>query len=583
MLEQLVHALVSGETGLVGVVPELDGLDGSGTTTLAESACADARVRRHFTDGIGWVTVGADPFDLVATSVGRRAVEVGALMPADAARLAGLSAGDADRLLAARLMHELGSADAQEFANVAAALPGRSLIVLDGLLHPQLTVAALMLAPEATVLATARTGEGFHPNARLIRLPGWRLLTSLAERLGTPEPPCPDLSDEVRRAQAVREVLEEGLPSLGMPDSVARLIELGVFATDRNIPAGLAKALWRVSGGLDPREADLTLSGLEVLGLLRVAPDRDALLVPDPIRTYLAHALGQEGRERLSRLLLVALDEYLEDDESPESHSYLVRHLPWHFGLAGAPVEDLVCAPHWLSGKLFDHSTRELERDLSLVDTPQGMRLRRALAQSAHLLTGDHAHAVATLASRLPSLPAIARGLGEELTESGEGWLEALWEPPDLPPESLRRTFTATDAILTAVAAGPGWVAVGDEEGSVFLWRLDGTPEAWCTGHDGPVHALAVAPGGEWLASGADDGTACAWTGEGRPLAVVEHGGPVRAVAIAPDGTWFATASSDGVRAWDRDGAELWATDPEDWPDAEAGEWSLAIGGGGAW
>jgi len=85
-----------------------------------------------------------------------------------------------------------------------------------------------------------------------------------------------------------------------------------------------------------------------------------------------------------------------------------------------------------------------------------------------------------------------------------------------LAPDAVRPGCDAADVAMSYLAPGgdllvfavsAGWVAAGDRDGRVRLWRRgDPSPRAIHVAHDGRVGALAFSPGGAWLASGGWDG-----------------------------------------------------------------------------
>ncbi|MER6949324.1 WD40 repeat domain-containing protein [Nonomuraea sp. NPDC000554] len=566
-LEQLVSALVSGESGLVALVPEVDGAEGFGTTALAAAACADPRVRRRFPKGVAWLTVDADPPEILRGHLMERIEAVG------------------DELDPLEVVSD------PEGMVACSTRPGDGLVVLDGLRHPALVYATAMLAPHSSVLATARTAAGLPEHATIVEVPplerGWPLLVALADALHTAAPRDVDLADAGARTAAVHRVLAEGLPRLGLPDSVERLVELGVFAGDGTIPAGLVRLLWHETAGLSSVDTELTLAGLSALGLLSLAPDRQVVVLPDAVRAYARGAVGSEVTAALVR----ALDDGSGTLESAEERSYVLARLPDHYTSAGGDVADLVCDGGWIASKLEVYGVTEVERDLTRAGTPLAERLRHTLAQNTHLLerSQDGTRRLAVLAARLHAVPMIAHEVRALLRGLGCAWLECLWEPPDLAHPALRRTLSSESGAATAVAFGPdgGWVAAGDESGTATIWNADGTVRATLEGHDGQINAVAVAACGSWLATGGDDGTVRLWRPDGTEEAVLRgHDGPVSRVAIAPDGTWLASAGPyEDLRAWRGDGTPLWharaGLDPGGTLSISSDSTGLVLTGGG--
>ncbi|MFI6599606.1 hypothetical protein ACIBHX_25420 [Nonomuraea sp. NPDC050536] len=538
-LDRLVTALISGEADVVAVVPEIDGLECAGTTTLARAACEDPRVARHYSGGVFWFAIGSDG-----------------------------------------LIRSTGQ-------DVLGEEPGDVLVVFDGLHRHPIRPSAFELAPEARTLLTARSAAALPAEAEIVRVPlparGWPLLSALSSALGTAQPPLTDAGDAGQRAAAVRQVLAVGLAGLGTPGSVERLVELGVFAADGHVPAGMIRLLWRQTADLSEVESELTLAGLSALGLLRPSFHDDVLVVPDPVMAYLTQALGGEGALRAGRALVEALVEHPWERLTEAERVYLAVHLPRLLAGTGGHVADLVCGAGWIVSKLGSHPPAFLEQDLALAGSPLARRLRRTLAQSAALLAeareGLPNTLAATLAGRLHPVSPVAGDLRELLRESGRPWLECLWEPPDLPAESLRRSWRAGLDGAEVMAAGPGLLVTGDAEGKVTLWNLDGTIRTEFQADQDGVDAVAVAPDGSWLVTASED-VVTVRSPDGTPTATIDHEGQlIREVAIAPDGAWLVTATiANGVMAWRPDGTLLWQGEAEIGYPA-----NLGIGAGGAW
>ncbi|WP_214324582.1 WD40 repeat domain-containing protein [Nonomuraea sediminis] len=536
--DDLVAELLRGGADVVAVVPEIDGLECAGTTTLARAMCADPRVAEHFSGGVFWYEIGSDG---LIRSVGQ---------------------------------------------DIPGEEPGDVLVVFDGLHRHPTRPSAFELAPMARTLLTVRSAAGLPSGAEIIRMPlperGWPLLSTLSSALGTAQPHLADPGDAAERASAVRRVLAEGLAGLGTPGSVERLLELGVFAADGHVPARMIQLLWRRTADLSEVEAELTLAGLRALGLLRTSFHDDVLVVPEPVMAYLAETLGAEGALRAGRALVEALVEHPWEWLTEAERTYLAVHLPRLMAGIGGPVADLVCGAGWIVTKLGTHSTAYLERDLELAGTPLANRLRRTLAQNAAMLAeareGSQKTLVATLAGRLHPVSPVAGELRELLRESGHAWLECLWEPPDLPAESLRRSWRAGPDGVEVMAAGPGLLVTGGSEGKVTLWNLDGTIRTEFQAHQDGVDALAVAPDGDWLVT-ASESVAVVWGLDGTPMARIDHETSlIQKVAVAPDGAWLVTATLEGVVAWRPDGERLWQAEMETGYPA-----NLSIGAAGAW
>ncbi|MEU7895916.1 hypothetical protein AB0B45_24060 [Nonomuraea sp. NPDC049152] len=391
-MEELIKALVESRSRVIALVPEIDGLEGAGVTTAAALACADHRVLERFPNGISWLSMGADSPEAVRDQLVDRAFEVNGDPDSDTDWLEDLPAAG-------------GLVDGSELAFT----PGDGLVVLDGLRHPYLPLLVAVIANRVSVLVTARSSRGLPEGTLVIRLPAprWALLERLSSELGVRPGHEPDLRDPRSRELAVHEVLSAGLAGLKLPGSVARLMELGVFADDSNIPAGLVRLLWKRTAELEPLDCELTLAGLSALGLLSRAPDREVVMMPEVIRGYLraVPAAGELGG--LHRALVEAIDEATHTAFSPEDVTYVFSHLPGHAEQAGREVAEVVCDGTWIAGKVHHFGVTAVEQDLMMAGTPMAERLRRTLAQSMTVLERPEltAPAAATVAAntRLPS------------------------------------------------------------------------------------------------------------------------------------------------------------------------------------
>lgn len=550
-LTELVARLTSDEHGFVAVLPELDGVEGFGTTALAAAACHIPEVAEHFGDGIDWLTVGVAQPHVVESLVRDRLESFGVPWI---------------------------TADAEpEFEE-----PGSGLLVLDGVRTAEQLRACLSLTSDVTVLVTARTADILPGLPSIIRLKvpegGWPLLARLSGSLGTSVDDAFDLADPAARAYAVRKVLDAGLPSLS-PGALPRLLELGAFAADSDIPASVVPAVWQRTAGLSKGASERLLAELCEAGLADLRPDRDLLLVPDVVRDYLRQASSGEAVSRTAKALIGTFTD-VEETVTDEAVMYCLAHLPDHYVAAGEDLAELVTQTGWIASKLASLGIAAVDRDLARAGAPEAERLRRTLARNAHLFThGDRGALLPTLAARLYG---DAGELREMLHAVGEPWLDCLWAPPDLPHPALVRTMRLNDERVTQVAISPDstWIAGASWEGKARIWNLDGSLRATLSGHEDAVSSVAISADGTWLATASWDRTVRTWLADGTPIAVMEAAhGEVQQVAIAPDGTWIAAVTDDGsLMAWSDTGNPLWRV------QAQADEHSkIAIGAGSAW
>lgn len=572
-VEELVAALVSGDQGIIVVTPAIEGAEGFGTTWTAAAAVERPEVRARFPDGITWLTADGAPEELIP-EVFAEALPDGDLMEAWLRPFTDAVEREGEERAAHRL------------TEMAAAARRDRLIVIDGVRHQAVLGAAVAmgLLPVTIVLTTLLTPPGDDTLA-VVRVPplppgdarallaggphafdeaavgraqGWPLLLTLMAALGAAPANGFDPADPAARAAAVHEVLERGL---SFPETADRLLELGVLAGHGPLPHGIVAGLWQETAGMSAMDTELALAGMGALGLLAQAPDRDVLLVPEAVHAYARRALGPDGAARAARALIFG--EIPESEPTSADFHYFLRHFPAHFEQAGEPVADLVCTGRWVAAKLEWYGLAAVERDLALAATPEAGRLRRTLAQNAHLFGGESRGgltALATLAARLHLLPRIAQEVRGLLGGSGEDWLESRWAPPDLPHSALRRTLAGHDGHVNGVAVAPDgtWLATWGDDGTARLWNLDGTTRA-VLDHDTLVTNGAIAPDGTWLATSGWDRTVRLWSADGAARRTLTgHESIVNDVVIAPDGSWLASIDNDGtLRTWTSEGAAL--------------------------
>ena len=616
-LAEVVSALTAAGSGPVALTTGLVGAGGFGKTTLAAKACQDRKVRRLFRGGIVWITVGRDTdgpglaariSEVIATADGDSGPAFTSPEQAGQA-LAGALAGRGRTLLVVDDVWT--AAQLQPFA--AAGQPCRLLVttrrpvVLDDVADPRQIKVDAMPDPVARRLLTRglpAMAAGLERD--LLDLTGrWPLLLNLvnhrlagdvedragidtaaaaaAGRLRERGPAALDITDSGQRQTAVAATVGYSLDALDSGDR-DRFFELGIFAEDAEIPLSAVALLWQGTAGLSAAAAESLCERLDGLSLLTLAwaGEVRVLVLHDVIRDFALSRLGPAGQAAAHAALISAARPVTGPGAAsgalprngegggtawwrlPETPGcgYLWEYLTYHLQAAGlaAELDEVCCDLRFLAVRLRRSGPAAVEADLARSGSPTAGRLRRVVAQNAHLLgpAEPPAAVITTFTSRLGGIPELASQL-PALRSGLHAWTAwPSWPPPDLPSDALIRVLTGHRGPVNAVAIAPDgtWLATGGGDGTVRTWAADGTPRATLTGHDGPVRAVAIAPDGTWLATGSDDGTARTWAADGTPRATLTgHHGPVSAVAIAPDGTWLATAGDDGTaRTWAADG-----------------------------
>ncbi|WP_283138630.1 NB-ARC domain-containing protein [Rhizohabitans arisaemae] len=582
-LDQVTGVLL--KRGATGVPVALLGEGGSGKTALAIDVCNLDRVRRYFSGGVFWVTIGRDGTAADEAAAVRELIgEIGDERPAP----------PGTEWMARRLGEVLGGR------------PGRKLIVVDGV-RDRLTLfdfaadkSRLLLItrePAAPPIGSVRIPVGRMAQpvaaevltrglpsvreehvARLVALTGGRALSlallnrRLADdvargtavdtaagravaRLGRAG--APDI-----REIAVGEVVEYSLEVLGVRD---RFLELGVFPEDVEVPTSVIALLWRGSGLTAEQSGELCdrLGGLSLIGRGRFGEPMLHAVVQDYARSE--DGLGPAGTAAAHRRLIdqlrgsppVAGGPDTAWWDLPPDEGYLRNHLAYHLHGGGRSQEFTALARdlRWIDARLHRDGPLALASDLRLCDAPGTAGLARLMARSGHLL-GDLGAESLSSGNRLTHLGELPE-FADRLQESGIPFLSPVWPLPEIPhPVGYRRTGHFG---ISAVAVSPdgSWLAGAGRDGRVRLWGVDGDQRVMSAEHDGEVSAVAVAPDGSWLVSGGEDATLRLWGTDGDERGVLRHDSGISAVAVSPDGSWLVGGDRGGtVRLWGTDGDE---------------------------
>ncbi len=130
------------------------------------------------------------------------------------------------------------------------------------------------------------------------------------------------------------------------------------------------------------------------------------------------------------------------------------------------------------------------------------------------------------------------------------------WYDPD-EPETETRNFAWKGSVLALAAAPSGrWLASGNQDNSVHVWRLWSGDEMEMTGYPGKVTRLGFDASSRWLAVASAAGvTVWDFAGKGpqgrRPSTLDRHDGEVTALAWHPTEPLLATGGADGnVAIW---------------------------------
>ena len=405
-MEPLVARLLNEQPeGPTAITTALRGAGGYGKTTLAKAICHDKRIRRIFSDGILWVTLGERP------NVVGGVVKIYAQLTDQ--RPAFIDWEDAANSLAEALAEKrclLVVDDVWHQSHLRPFLRGgpnctRLVTTRDSSTLPlnseQINVDAMrqheavaLLGAGLEVILSLPLPEGKEPNTSLplgriegelialtTRLGEWPLLLKLANGV---------LRNRLQRGQTLSEAfdyLDRALDKKGLTafdarqsedrsqvvartlgvsfelldeEEYARYQELALFPEDVDVPVALLEKLWAATGDLDEIDAEALCDRLAQLSLLAdLNLTTHTLRLHDVIRTYL---IDQYDADNLQSLHSFFLDLHQPTEPSPllpnptsiiqdtksltwadlsPTDAYLWTHLLYHL-LAAGRGEELV-------------------------------------------------------------------------------------------------------------------------------------------------------------------------------------------------------------------------------------------------
>jgi WD40 repeat protein len=575
--------------GITGEALGLHGQGGIGKTVLAAAVARDDSVRRHFPDGIFWVTVG----------------ERGDLVGAQIELLGALGASAAEPRSAAE------GADL-----LRAALADRQcLLVVDDVWSTAAAQAFATTGPRGRILYTTRDERVVRSVGADVRpvdvLPAQAARDLLAGLTGVEPADLPDDVDRVLQATGrvalalalagaavgrggrdwhdVAEQLERaGSTFLDHPyANTFKAMQVAVAALDKELAGAYAAlavypedalvpirtvALYWSSSEEAARELLESLAGRRLLSLTG-----DAITFHDLQRDFLLlrvadlTVLHDDLLSAFRRLLPTTAGAWRD---LPEAEPYVWDHLFYHLRGAGdaAGMLDLASDLAYLARRAFHSGPHAAEADLrqALELYPEDVvvgRLLRGFAQWGHLLAGHVSvgELAATFASRTTEL-ASSSGPAPLAELLPARFLRVRWGLPSSPTALIRVLDGHHAQWVTAVSFSPQGhlLASSGDDGWVQIWDVaTGKPTRALDPASGALSSAAFSPDGHALASGSTTGSVRLWDlASGASILTLEgHAHAVTKLAFSPDGCLIASAGRDPTAiVWDVATGEACAT-----------------------
>jgi hypothetical protein len=492
-----------GAAGVTGRALGMAGQGGIGKTVLAAALARDDSIRRHFPDGVFWVTVGEQP-DLVASQIALlaridvprpqlRSADEGAqaLREALAGQQCLLVADDvwsAEAAMAFRVTGPQGrvlytSRDPAVLRDVAAA------VTTIGVLSPE---AAVELLAAVTGVRTPPPDEA----GRICSAAGYvALAVALAGATIGGGSSWPQVARDLEAGAgtflghpyaATFKAMQVAVTALDADDAHA-YGTLAVYPGDTVIPVAAVGRLWSHLYGSSREQTRARLDRLAALNLLSAHPD--GIAFHDLQREFLLLKTGDLRARHVE--LLTAYRRLLPAGggwaDLPVDEPYIWDHVLFHLRGAGdgAGIRALACDLAWTVMRCFTSGTYAAETDLRLAaslypEDPGIGWLLRLLAQSSHLLapasqpdagTPAPADLAVALASRLRDAPAPldAHALSSLLPRR---YLAPAWDWPAQP--GLSRVLAAHTGSVDAVAFSPDGRRLASAEGQSKIQLWDG-------------------------------------------------------------------------------------------------------------
>ena len=587
--EKLKKALLQSDRsrlGLTGVGKVgVQGMGGIGKTVLAAAVAHDPEIKRAFSDGVLWITVGQEP----------NIVEL-------QQELASLQ----------RINDTVFHSERQGKLLLNRALGDQALLlILDDVWRPEHAALLDVVGSEGKLLVTTRNREVLvNLGAKEIQI---EVLSRRQARLllgdwaGQPDTELPSLADHVAEAcgflplalsmigaivrleptawgdalhrleHADLEKIRQDFPDYPYPnllralavsvESLAprdrkRYLELAVFPEGLPVPQAAIEVLWS-TGNLDSLESRELIRRLTARSLLR--RDEESLY---RLHDLQGHYIRRKARDlpALHRRLVGAYKAHCPDGlASGPDDGYFFEQMPYHLArsLRVRELREMLSDFNWLSKKMHLTTLQSVISDFELL--PSGDKLIRAQAAlrlAAHVLARSPEELASQLYGRLDSRDGlgIQSLLRSAYTHSkGHHWLQPIYRSLEPPGGPLFSTLEGHAAAVSKVVVLPdSRVVSASDDRTLRVWDANSCETLSVLKGHSDVISVVTPLHDNRVVSGSNDGTLRIWdTDSGETLHVMAgHSRTITDVVVLDDGC-IASASDDRtLRVWDTDSGE---------------------------
>jgi len=574
----------------------LQGMGGVGKSVIAAAFARATEMRRAFTDGVIWLTIGENPdpsanMKLVGLAFGDDPVNY---VDLDTAR-ARLPKVLSDKVCLIVLDDVWNVAHATPFVNALGPRCRLLITTRDGGLVTALGAQEHGLDVLTDAAALQLLANWCDQDVGLLRseavsvanecgnLPLALALCGAMARDGTP---WSDMLEALEEADLT--FIEGKIPNYPYPDVLKALkvsvdalakenpaaaehyYKLAVFPADEAVPEVAVLTFWLHTDELKERDARRLLTTLERKALLRLEGEGPHRLVSlhDLQYDYLRGVVGDLSS--LHSQLLEAYQQKCADGwQSGPNDGYFFEHLAYHLEEAGRKDElrGMLFDFDWLQAKLDAVDVNSLIADYDYLPEDEELRLvQGAIRLSAHVLARDKTQLAGQLLGRMQSFreSGIQSMLKQANEWEGDLWLRPLITSLTPPGGPLIRILEGhTDFVRVVVVTPDGkHVISGSDDNTLRVWDIESGKEIQtlevltCS-----VDAVAVTPDGKHAILGSYDNTLRVWDIESREeIQTLEgHTSWVSAIAVTPDGKNAISGSWDNtLRVWDiKSGKEI--------------------------